>query len=136
MDEYTDSLCSPDESFTPKLKPRPFWTTRQIYDMITYRIGHAMHRYVAPDEIIGRMLYEAEFDETAVKIAKLTKQLRHIENAFKIKIYASYTMDDIASIAEWSLSKRGRMVDTPYDSTNTGNLMMENAVVKARDKNR
>ncbi|MBO4480630.1 MAG: hypothetical protein J5742_03350 [Alphaproteobacteria bacterium] len=95
-----------------------------------------MHRYVAPDEIIGRMLYEAEFDETAVKIAKLTKQLRHIENAFKIKIYASYTMDDIASIAEWSLSKRGRMVDTPYDSTNTGNLMMENAVVKARDKNR
>lgn len=93
-------------------KPRHLWTRRQIYDMITYRIGHAIHRHIDTDETVANMFYEANLMDTYLEnggaiTAKLTKQLHQIEKAFLITIYANYTLNDIESVAEWMTEKRG-----------------------------
>lgn len=101
-------------------KPRHMWTRRQIYDMITYRIGHALLRYINPNETVANMFYEADLMDVYLEnggaiTAKLTKQLHHIEKAFCIQIYADYTLNDIESVAEWMTEKRGYMALAPTD---------------------
>ena len=95
-------------------KPKFIWTRRQVYDMITSRIGRAMKRYIDPQETVAKMLYEADLMDEYLEnggaiTAKTTKQLHHIERAFHITIYTSYTLNDIESVAEWILEKNGRI---------------------------
>jgi len=100
-----------DTQSLPK-KPRHMWTRRQIYDMITCRIGRAMKRYIDPNETVANMLYEADLMDSYLCnggeiTAKTTKQLRHIERAFHITIHPIYTLNDIEAVSEWMIEKRG-----------------------------
>lgn len=111
------------ESLQTMDKPKFLWTRRKIYDMILSKIGHATKCYIDTKSTVAKLFFDTDLmdaylENNGALTKKLITQLSSIESAFRIKIYASYTLDDIASIAEWALEKQGRLesVDSQIDA--------------------
>lgn len=105
-------------------KPKFLWTRSKIYAAIMSKVKRATKQRVDLDKTVAQMLYEADivdvlFGTDGKTSANLIKQLHSIESAFDIQIYASYTLRDVASVAEWWLEKQGRFeesVDSQIDA--------------------
>ncbi len=126
-------LDTDTQSLQPEQKSKFMWTRHKIYAAIMSKMKRAIKQRVDLDKTIFELLYDADivdaFFGTGDKTSKnLIKQLHSIEGAFGIQIYASYTLHDVASVAEWWLEKRGRFdpTDTDIESAN---------VVKAKAHN-
>ena len=112
------------QSLQPVQKPKFMWTSQKIYAAIMSKVKRATKQRVDLDKTVAQMLYEADivdafFGTNGKTSADLIKQLHNIESAFDIQIYASYTLRDVASVAEWWLEKRGRFeesVDSQVDA--------------------
>lgn len=113
------------QSLPPVPRPKFMWTRHAIYAAIVSKIKRATKQKVDLDKTVAELLYDADITDawfgTGDKTSKnLIKQLHSIEGAFGIQIYATYTLHDVASVAEWWLEKRGRFdsTDTDIESTN------------------
>lgn len=112
------------QSLQPVQKDKFMWTRQKIYAAIMSKVKRATKQRVDLDKTVAQMLYEADivdvcFGTNGKTSANLIKQLHGIESAFNITIYASYTLHDVASVAEWWLEKRGRFeesVDSQVDA--------------------
>ena len=112
------------ESLQTMDKPKFLWTRSKIYAAIMSKVKRATKQRVDLDKTVAQMLYEADivdvlFGTDGKTSANLIKQLHSIESAFDIQIYASYTLRDVASVAEWWLEKQGRFeesVDSQIDA--------------------
>lgn len=87
--------------------PRKKYTKHQIYDILLNKLGNVMKRKIYADQILASMMYYAGLDKSGKQYTKLLEQFRDIQNTFKIKIYAFYTLDDVASLIAESLTKLG-----------------------------
>lgn len=116
-------LDTTEQSLQSTSKPKFLWTRRKIYDMIFSKIGHATKCYVDTETTVAKLFFDADLMDTYLEndgkiTKKLISKLSSIESAFRITIYASYTLEDIASVAEWALKRQGRMesVDSQVDA--------------------
>ncbi len=115
---YTDT-----QSLQHVAKQKFMWTRQKIYAAIMSKVKRATKQRVDLDKTVAQMLYEADivdvcFGTNGKTSANLIKQLHSIESAFDIQIYVTYTLRDIASVAEWWLEKRGRLesIDSQVDA--------------------
>lgn len=107
-------LDTDTQSLQPVSKPKFMWTREKIYAAMMSKLRRAINQHIEAEKTVAQLLYEADtidvwFGTGGTTSKKLIKQLHAIETTFDITIYASYTLHDVASVAEWWLEKRGRM---------------------------
>lgn len=102
-------IISPKEQNIIESSPKQKYTTHQIYDTLLHKLGNATKHRICPRQILGALMYYAGLDKSGKQFDDLTQEFRNIQDTFKIKIYASYTLNDVVSLIEWSLSKRGKL---------------------------
>lgn len=113
------------QSLQPVQKSEFMWTRYKIYATIMSKLKRATKQRVDLEKTVAELLYDADivdawFGTNGKTSTNLIKQLHSIESAFGIQIYATYTLHDVASVAEWWLEKRGRFAptDTNIESAN------------------
>lgn len=113
------------QSLQPVQKSKFMWTRYKIYATIMSKLKRATKQRVDLEKTVAELLYDADimdawFGTNGKTSTNLIKQLHSIESAFGIQIYATYTLHDVASVAEWWLEKRGRFdpTDTNIESAN------------------
>lgn len=106
--DYEGRVTCPQKQNPIEPKTIQKYTRHQIYDTLLRKLGNVMQRKLYTDQILGGMMYYAGLDKSGKQFNDLTKQFRDIQDTFKIKIYASYTLNDVASLIEWSLARYGK----------------------------
>ena len=115
----------------PVQKSKFMWTRYKIYATIMSKLKRATKQRVDLEKTVTELLYDADimdawFGTDGKTSTNLIKQLHSIESAFGIQIYATYTLHDVASVAEWWLEKRGRFDPNTSDSDTLNYLQQQN----------